>query len=213
MERLRSSQQVPHKGAHPRGVPAPLRAACLAEGSSADSLLRVVGQPAPAEIAPALLRSAGSHAPEKSSATPTTGETAPQQCPPCGGTMRVVERLTAKQVLREEQPQVSAIDSSSRQVQFGTCSVCIGTCNRRVPEHCKKASSCAQTRSPLPSLPIDRTGPSVARPVKLRPKIARRTPKPPFKTHRGSRGARASGFLLTLISKPIRVKSTRFGRA
>jgi hypothetical protein len=37
------------------------------------------------------------------------------------------------------------------------------------------------------------------------PKIARHTAKPPFKTHRGSRGARASGFLLTLLSKPPRV--------
>jgi hypothetical protein len=45
-------------------------------------------------------------------ATPPAPETAVWQCPRCQGPMRVVERLTAKQILREEQRRVCFLDSS-----------------------------------------------------------------------------------------------------
>jgi hypothetical protein len=44
-------------------------------------------------------------------AAPTSGG-AVWQCPTCGGEMRVVERLTAKQILREQSRQVCILDSS-----------------------------------------------------------------------------------------------------
>jgi hypothetical protein len=50
--------------------------------------------------------------PPDSASTPTGYETALPQCPSCGGAMHVVERLTARQILREEQRQVCIIDSS-----------------------------------------------------------------------------------------------------
>jgi hypothetical protein len=53
-------------------------------------------------------------------------------------------------------------------------------------------------------MPPVRIRPSVARPMQLRPRIARYTAIPAFKTHSGTRGARASGFLQTLLSKPPR---------
>jgi hypothetical protein len=43
---------------------------------------------------------------------PAACETTLPQCPCCGGTLRIVERLTAKQILREGQRQVCLIDSS-----------------------------------------------------------------------------------------------------
>jgi hypothetical protein len=50
--------------------------------------------------------------PASASPTPATGETTLPQCPSCGGAMRVIERLTAKQTLREQRRQVGFIDSS-----------------------------------------------------------------------------------------------------
>ena len=50
--------------------------------------------------------------PPDSASAPTGYETALPQCPCCGGAMHVVERLTARQILREEQRQVCTIDSS-----------------------------------------------------------------------------------------------------
>jgi hypothetical protein len=40
------------------------------------------------------------------------GETTVWECPCCGGAMRVVERLTAKQILREQSRRVAILDSS-----------------------------------------------------------------------------------------------------
>ena len=54
----------------------------------------------------------GAMPPDSARTTPTACETALPQCPCCGGAMRVVERLTARQILREEQRQVCIIDSS-----------------------------------------------------------------------------------------------------
>jgi len=48
--------------------------------------------------------------------------------------------------------------------------------------------------------------------MQLRPRIARYTATPTFKTHSGTRGARASGFLQTLLSKPPRTDFTRYRR-
>ena len=45
-------------------------------------------------------------------ATPPAPEAAVWQCPRCQGPMHVVERLTAKQILREEQRRVCFLDSS-----------------------------------------------------------------------------------------------------
>ncbi len=45
-------------------------------------------------------------------APPTAPESAVWQCPNCQGPMRVVERLTAQQILREEQPRVCFFDTS-----------------------------------------------------------------------------------------------------
>ncbi|HEY9139917.1 MAG TPA: IS91 family transposase [Bryobacteraceae bacterium] len=45
-------------------------------------------------------------------ATPPAPEAAVWQCPRCQGPMHVVERLTAKQILQEEQRQVCFLDSS-----------------------------------------------------------------------------------------------------
>jgi hypothetical protein len=42
----------------------------------------------------------------------TNSETAVWQCPGCGGAMRVAERLTAKQILREQSRTVCILDSS-----------------------------------------------------------------------------------------------------
>jgi hypothetical protein len=51
--------------------------------------------------------------PSASTSTPPAAcESTLPQCPCCGATMRVVERLTAKQILREGQRQVCLIDSS-----------------------------------------------------------------------------------------------------
>jgi hypothetical protein len=41
-----------------------------------------------------------------------TSDTAVWRCPACGGEMRVVERLTAKQILRQQTRQVCILDSS-----------------------------------------------------------------------------------------------------
>jgi len=49
--------------------------------------------------------------------------------------------------------------------------------------------------------------------MQLRPRIARYTATPTFKTHSGTRGARASGFLQTLLSKPPRVEFARSRQA
>jgi hypothetical protein len=54
----------------------------------------------------------GAMPPDSARTTPTAGETTLPQCPCCGGAMRVVERLTARQILCEEQRQVCIIDSS-----------------------------------------------------------------------------------------------------
>ncbi len=54
----------------------------------------------------------GAMAPDGASTTATACETALPQCPCCGGAMHVVERLTARQILREEHRQVCIIDSS-----------------------------------------------------------------------------------------------------
>ncbi|HEV2472669.1 MAG TPA: IS91 family transposase [Chthonomonadales bacterium] len=53
----------------------------------------------------------GAMAPDSASITPAC-ETALPQCPCCGGAMHVVERLTARQILREEGRPVCIIDSS-----------------------------------------------------------------------------------------------------
>jgi hypothetical protein len=42
----------------------------------------------------------------------SSGENLVSRCPSCGGTMLVVERLTAGQILRVRQSQVCPIDSS-----------------------------------------------------------------------------------------------------
>jgi len=46
------------------------------------------------------------------STSPDNCETAVWHCPCCGGEMRVVERLTAKQILREQHRRVCVLDSS-----------------------------------------------------------------------------------------------------
>lgn len=50
--------------------------------------------------------------PDSLSTTPTNCQAALPQCPCCGGAMHVIERLTARQILREEKRQVCTIDSS-----------------------------------------------------------------------------------------------------
>jgi hypothetical protein len=63
------------------------------------------------KLLPLCRRLLGATPPDSASA-PTGYETALPQCPCCGGAMHVVERLTARQILREEQRQVCTIDSS-----------------------------------------------------------------------------------------------------
>jgi Putative transposase len=46
------------------------------------------------------------------SGTSSGGENAARRCPTCGGTMLVIERLTAGQILRVRQSQVCPLDSS-----------------------------------------------------------------------------------------------------
>jgi hypothetical protein len=72
---------------------------------------RVVGQPARQELLPLCRALLGAISPANVSATPPHEPVLPQ-CPRCGGAMQVIERLTAKQILREEQRQVYAVDSS-----------------------------------------------------------------------------------------------------
>ena len=54
----------------------------------------------------------GAMPPDSASTTSTASQTALPQCPCCGGAMHVVERLTARQIRREEQRRVCPIDSS-----------------------------------------------------------------------------------------------------
>jgi hypothetical protein len=64
------------------------------------------------ELLPLCRALLGAMPPASASPTPATRDTAVPQCPCCGGAMRVVERLTAKQILREEKRRVCAVDSS-----------------------------------------------------------------------------------------------------
>ena len=47
-----------------------------------------------------------------STVSSTNSDTDAWRCPACGGAMRVVERLTAKQILREQSRGVCILDSS-----------------------------------------------------------------------------------------------------
>jgi hypothetical protein len=64
------------------------------------------------ELLPLCRALLGAVPPTSASPTPATCETAVPQCPCCGGAMRVIERLTAKQIVHEERRQVCFIDSS-----------------------------------------------------------------------------------------------------
>ena len=64
------------------------------------------------ELLPVCRALLGAMPPAETIATPSAPETAVWQCPHCQGPMRVVERLTAKQILREEHRQVCVFDSS-----------------------------------------------------------------------------------------------------
>ena len=64
------------------------------------------------ELLPLLRALLVSPLPQVPGTTPPAREAAVWQCPRCQGPMHVVERLTAKQILREQQRRVCFLDSS-----------------------------------------------------------------------------------------------------
>jgi hypothetical protein len=60
-------------------------------------------------------------------------ETAVWRCPNCGSRMRVAQRLTAKQIQREQSRRVQIVDSSKRDTLSGANSARVGARRIRVP--------------------------------------------------------------------------------
>src|SRR5271165_2819206 len=109
LEGLRASQCVPCHDSVVGRVPAPVLAACSAQGPSRIRYFGWLAHRRRRELLP-LCRRLLAVAPPPAEAK--TDAAAVWQCPICGSPMHVVELLTAAQIQQEQAPQVYILDSS-----------------------------------------------------------------------------------------------------